>query len=413
MSYIGQLDKNSYVIATGGGLKAQSQNSRMKIAVQKGFIFRGITSTSAASFNALAWIEQPGIAGIEKAEMIWHTYLTSASKIYRPRQAYEEFCELAARLKKNRPHSPFHAHSGGLGEATRDCFIQVWRVAQAFWTLGVKIPVAVNHFRRNINILSRMESSSETVRLEKRPPHAESFDWSSITPFLDLSPFLTTLKPLFDYEKIIKSPINWNILAARERDMRRTIFSNRDFSNFDAMPPEQRSEAFETVFNYTVASAALRNYFSHVLIRGEWYVDGGIVDPLPFREAFASGCKTIFVFWNPHRIARHKTVHVANNLKDVAEGIVLSDIYTSLYNHAKEKMYSAWREAKIRHVDFFITRPKSWHPDIDFLKISPEAMKYQDKDGTEVMEELFENPDRYNLRLMDRNRLEEYLENEI
>ncbi|MBI2122407.1 MAG: hypothetical protein HYT98_04820 [Candidatus Sungbacteria bacterium] len=411
MSSLDRIDKNSYWIATGGGAKVQSQISRMKVAAQKGFIAEGITSTSAASFTALALVEQPGMAGIEKAEWIWHTHITSASKIYQLRPSYHL---MLFNLLENRPHSPFHDHPGGLREAAADCLTQVKHLGRSVWLLFGKIPATLLYLWLNTDVsLDEPIPHAKGRGIEKLRSHSGTFDWNSVTPFLDISPLVTVLKPLIDYEKVIRSSINWNILAAREKDMHRVIFSNRDFCDINAASPEQRKEIFETVFNYTVASAALRNYFEHVWIRGEWYVDGGIVDPLPFREAFASGCKTIFVFWNPHRIARRVLVSASNNLKDAAERIALEDIYTSLYNHAKEKMYSAWREAKIRHVDFFITRPKSWHPEIDFLKISPEAMKFQDKDGTEAMEELFDNPDRYNLRLMSRDRLEEYLENEI
>lgn len=412
MLALDRIDKRSYWIMTGGGAKVYSQIPRMKVAARSGFYPHGITSTSAASFTALALVEQPGMAGIEKAEWIWNTHITSESKIYQLRPSYHS---ILANLIENRPHSPFHHHSGGIREAAVDCWIQAKRLSHSLWLLGIKIPATFIYLWFSTDVtLDGPIPHARGKGIDKLRSRGGTFDWNSVTPFFDISPLLTVLKPLLDYEKIIKSPINWNILAARERDMRRVIFSNRDFVDIDVMTLDQRKEIFETLFNYTAASAALRNYFEHVLIRGEWYVDGGIVDPLPFREAFASGCKTIFVFWNPHWISRRvSSVSSSGNIKDTLERIALDDIYTSLYNYAKEKMYSAWREAKIRHVDFFIIRPKSWHPEIDFLKISSEAMKYQDKDGAEVMEELFDNPDRYNLRLMNRDRLEEYLENEI
>lgn len=100
--------------------------------------------------------------------------------------------------------------------------------------------------------------------------------------------FLLNNKPLknlvaeIDAEKIIQSPIQLDIVTVNLISGKEKIFSNRNIS------PEIFKQAL-------VASTALPGIFPSEIINNETFIDGGMINPLPIRNAIDADCDTVIV----------------------------------------------------------------------------------------------------------------------
>lgn len=89
-----------------------------------------------------------------------------------------------------------------------------------------------------------------------------------------------------DFNAVVKSPIEFQVVTQNKTSRLQTVFSNRD--------PEIQARP-EILAQATLASNSISGFFPPIMINGEKHSDG---DVMKLSEAVRAGCHTIFIFNN-------------------------------------------------------------------------------------------------------------------
>lgn len=367
------------VILCGGGCKGVIQPFCLRVLARHGFPIHYLRTNSVGSYNGMGIVEQPGLEGIENTIRIWKEHMNVPQKIYKLHPILEKKLAL---LIKELPHSPFHHHES-FRELISDFGTQTEHmiVALLFWWRAGKFllrslgNVELDHPR----LTPEMESSLFYL--------FERFGISDAPAFFDPTPLLTTLNREIDFDKVIRSSIDWHIGVRRFEDNAKMTFSNYEFAGHD--PRLCKTLLFQRI----LASAALYPWFemAELSTGGQkfHFIDGDIADPVPIYDAFDAGCETVFVLLNiPEVYSR------PSNLIEAALE------FTNVVNREliNERIRHAQRRAKAEGRNLFVIRPKSLHPDLGLLSISSQAIEFHERQETEATEEYVACLNGHNLR---------------
>ena len=389
---------NILFVFCGGGCKAVIQAVAAAELVGAGFCPTHIVSSSAGTCNALGFVETPGIDGAEKTLRIWEDYITSPEAIY---EIHPFLREKLARLLGVVPQA-----TQGLGPS--GSILHDLRRAIKFlplvMSLCVRMPLRAAG--RTVSFLFRLMDTFSSPhkffrRLVQSPEIQEMFneidtyfDFKRMKAFFDPFPILARLDEQIDLQKVLASPIVWNIITERYEDGATVVFSNKDPDLAVDESENLRSQkaAHDLFFTRIRASMALYPLFEMVEMNGSRYLDADLANPLPVEEAFSVGCDTVFILLNVPR----KSVRVEPHpLRDLLE---LNDILRLTERYIHHRLKEAQVKAKESGVNLFVIRPDDIPSGLGLLEIDSKAIEYVKNHERKRMREYLENLDAHNLR---------------
>ena len=295
---------NILFVFCGGGCKAVIQAVAVAELVNAGLTPAHIVSSSAGTCNALAFVENPGVVGAEKAVRIWEEYITSPESIYEVHPFVRE--KLAHLLGV----VPQVTHGLGPSGSILHDLRRAIKFLPLVMSLCVRMPFRVAG--RTVSFVFRLMDSFEPPhksfrRLVQAPEIQETFDeldkyfeFKRMKALLDPFPLLARLAEQIDLQKVLASPIVLHILAERYEDGATVVFSNKDPDlAMDGSEDMRNQKAKHDLFFKRVrASMAIYPLFEMVEMNGYRYLDADLANPLPVEEAFSVGCDTVFMFLN-------------------------------------------------------------------------------------------------------------------
>ena len=120
------------------------------------------------------------------------------------------------------------------------------------------------------------------------------FNMRSSSLFGNQRAFNLLIKDL-DFQALVDSPVEFQIITAREATKTRKVFSNRD---------EKIKKDPSQLGKILLASIGLPGFLPPVLVNGEWHSDGNV---FKLSEAIRAKCDTIFIFLNhPITVEEHE-----------------------------------------------------------------------------------------------------------
>ena len=377
----------------GGGCKAVMQAYTAAELVHAGFHPTHIISSSAGTCNALGFVETPGPEGAEKTLRIWEEYINCPEAIY---EFHPFLREKVASLLGVAPHT---TRSGApSGSALRDVKKAI-EVLPGLLSLCVRIPfrVASRTVSFALRILDTFASPHKSFRRLVHAPEIQEtieevsnyFELHRMKAFLDPLPLLGRLAEKIDLQKVLASPIVWNILAERYEDGATVVFSNKDR---DLAEGKSQRARHDLLFKRLRASMALYPLFEMVEIGGYRYLDADLANPLPVDEAFRTGCDTIFILLN----VPQQTVRVEPYpLRDLVELSVLMRL-NERYIH--QRVREAQMKAKERGVNLFVIRPEDIPQGLGLLSIDEKVIQFVRDRERRHMRDYLANLESHNLR---------------
>ena len=126
------------------------------------------------------------------------------------------------------------------------------------------------------------------------------------------------------------------------------------------------------------AATALVPFFEPVKIGESYFCDVGTVNPFPAEHAFDAGCDTVFAFVKNYDRIPPTPVHILDRWAKETE-IHTGNVFKLFYEKARAR---ADKEQK----HLYLIMPQPPHPDLRFLGISPEAIRYTIATETLAME---------------------------
>ncbi|MGQ0810620.1 MAG: patatin-like phospholipase family protein, partial [Nitrospiraceae bacterium] len=389
---------NILFVFCGGGCRAIMQAVAAAELVRAGFTPTHIVSSSAGTCNALGFVENPGIVGAEKTLRIWEEYITSPEAIY---EIHPFLREKVGRLLGIVPQVTRDDGSSGsvFYEARR-----TMKFASMIISLAFRVPLrlvapTVDLALRLIDALKSPQKSLRRFVLEPEFQQAvdqvhKYLELDRMRAFLDPFPLLARLAEQIDLQKVLASPIVWNILAERYEDGATVVFSNRDpdLAMDGSEDPRSLKAKHDRFFKEVRASMALYPLFEMVEIDGYRYLDADLANPLPIEVAFRSGCETVFIFLTVPK----ETVRIQPYpLRDLFE---LNGLMRVSQRYIHQRIREAQVKAKELGVNLFVIRPDDIPPGLGLLEIDNKVIDLVKNREQRYMREYLANLDAHNLR---------------
>jgi len=389
---------NILFVFCGGGCKAVIQAVAAAELVNAGLIPTHIMSSSAGTCNALGFVENPGIVGAEKTLRIWEEYITSPEAIY---EVHPFVREKLARLLGVVPRV---THGWGPSGSILHDLRRAIKFLPLVMSFCVHMPFRVAG--RTVSFIFRLmdtfESQHKSFRRLVQSPEIQQafnevdkyFELKRMKAFLDPFPLLARLGEQIDLQKVLTSPIVWNIITERYEDGATVLFSNKDPDlAMDGSEDLRGQKAKHDLFFKRIrASMALYPLFEMVEINGYRYLDADLANPLPVEEAFSCGCDTVFVLLNLPR----KSVRVEPHpLRDLVE---LNDLLRLNERYIHHRLKEAQVRAKELGVNLFVIRPDEIPPGLGLLEIDSKVIEFVKTNEQKRMKEYLANLDTHNLR---------------
>ena len=220
------------------------------------------------------------------------------------------------------------------------------------------------------------------------------FEFKRMKAFLDPFPLLARLGEQIDLQKVLTSPIDWNIITERYEDGATVVFSNKDpdlamDGSEDIRIQKTKHDLF---FKRIRASMALYPLFEMVEIDGYRYLDADLANPLPVEEAFSFGCNTVFIFLNVPR----KSIRVdPHPLRDLLE---LNDLLRLSEQYIQHRLKEAQVKAKELGVNLFVISPDEIPPGLGLLEIDGKVIEFVKNHERRRMKEYLADLEAHNLR---------------
>ncbi len=389
---------NILFVFCGGGCKAVIQAVAVAELVNAGLTPAHIVSSSAGTCNALAFVENPGVVGAEKAVRIWEEYITSPESIYEVHPFVRE--KLAHLLGV----VPQVTHGLGPSGSILHDLRRAIKFLPLVMSLCVRMPFRVAG--RTVSFVFRLMDSFEPPhksfrRLVQAPEIQETFDeldkyfeFKRMKALLDPFPLLARLAEQIDLQKVLASPIVLHILAERYEDGATVVFSNKDPDlAMDGSEDMRNQKAKHDLFFKRVrASMAIYPLFEMVEMNGYRYLDADLANPLPVEEAFSVGCDTVFMFLNtPEKNVRVEP-YPLRDFMELNNRLRLNERY--IHYRVKE----AQVKAKNMGVNLFVIRPDEIPAGLGLLEIDSKVIEFVKTHERQRMKEYLENLDSHNLR---------------
>ncbi|HEY7532346.1 MAG TPA: hypothetical protein VH681_06120, partial [Nitrospiraceae bacterium] len=251
-------------------------------------------------------------------------------------------------------------------------------------------------------LMDTFESQHKSFRrLVQAPEIQETFDevnkyfeLKRMKAFLDPFPLLARLGEQIDLQKVLTSPIVWNIITERYEDGSTVVFSNRDPDvAMDGSEDTRAQKAKHDLFFKRIrASMALYPLFEMVEINGGRYLDADLANPLPVEEAFGCGCDTVFILLNLPRKSVRVEPHPLRDLLELNDLLRLNERY--IHHRVKE----AQVKAKELGVNLFVIRPDEIPPGLGLLEIDSKVIEFVKNHEQKRVKEFLANLDAHNLR---------------
>jgi len=389
---------NILFVFCGGGCKAVIQAVAAAELVNAGLTPTHIVSSSAGTCNALAFVENPGVVGAEKALRIWEEHITSPEAIY---DVHPFLREKLARLLGVVPQV---THGLGASGSILHDFRRATKFLPLVMSFCVLMPFRVAG--RTVSFVFRLMDAFASPqrsfrRLMQAPEIQEAldemdkyFEFNRMKAFLDPFPLLTKLAEQIDLQKVLTSPIVWHILAERYEDGSTVVFSNKDSDLvMDGSEDARSRKAKHALFFSRIrASMALYPLFEMVELDGYRYLDADLANPLPVEEAFSVGCDTVFMFLNVPRKSVRIEPHPLRDLVELNFRLRLNERY--IHHRVKE----AQAKAKERGVNLFVIRPDELPPELGLLEIDSKVIEFVKNHERQRMKEYVASLDTHNLR---------------
>lgn len=377
------------IVLAGGGCKGITQLFRLRalnrFLESRDMRIHYIVASSVGVYNLLALAEQPGAEGIEKGIRIWKEHINSVEKVYKYHPILEK---KGAELIKQLPRLPLHHHES-FRALFEDFLLQGKNLSQLLLFFFWRLPRTFFSVFKNIS-LDRPQLTPEVETMINRLLH----DYIGITDLkalYDPSPLIATLQREIDFQKVVESSYEWQIIAERFEDDKKVIFSKSDFVGLDARVLKIK------ILERFLACAALYPFFEMVELEQSdgtraHHIDGDVADPAPILHAFRTGCDAVFVFLNaPEKYPKPK--HVGEGLWELY-GILTRSL---IKRNIVEAQFFAKQEKK----DLFVSRPIALHENLGLLNINPVAIEIHERQDEAAMEEYLQNLDAHNLRFAD------------
>lgn len=389
---------NSLFVFGGGGCKAIIQAVMAAELVQAGFHPTHIVSSSAGTCNALGFVENPGAVGAEKTLRIWEDYINSPDAIY---EIHPFLREKLARLLGVVPQvTQGWGPSGSILHDVRRAI----KFLPLVLSFCVRMPFRVAG--RTVSFLFRLmdafASPHKSFRRLAQAPEIQAtfdevntyFEFKQMKAFLDPFPLLTRLAEQIDLQKVLASPIVWNIVAERYEDGATVVFSNKDQDLVMAEHEDGPSlKAKQDLFMKRIrASMALYPLFELVEIDGDRYLDADLANPLPVEEIFRCGCDTVFVFLNMPRQSVRVEPYPLRDLLELDAFLRLNERYT------RQCLKEAQAKAKELGVNLFVFSPDEIPAGLGLLEIDRKVIEYVKNHERKRMKDYLANLDAHNLR---------------
>lgn len=389
---------NIQFVFCGGGCKAVIQAVAAAELVQAGFCPTHIASSSAGTCNALGFVETPGIGGAEKTLRIWEEYITSPEAIYEVHPFLRE--KLASLLGIVPQVTQGWGASGSVLHDVRRAITFFPLVM----SLCVRMPLRMAG--RTVSFVFRLMdtfgSPHKSFRRLVQAPEIQQtfsevdkyFELKRMKAFLDPFPLLTRLAEQIDLQKVLASPIVWNIITERYEDGATVLFSNKDpdLAVDESEDARTQKAKHARLFTRIRASMALYPLFEMVEIDGHRYLDADLANPLPVEVVFGSGCDTVFIFLNvPQQAIRVEPYP----LRDLVELNVLMRM-NERYIH--QRVREAQAKAKELGVNLFVIRPEDIPPGLGLLEIDSKVIEFVKYRERRRMKEYLANLEGHNLR---------------
>ncbi len=388
---------NTLFVFCGGGCRAIMQAVAAAELVRAGITPTHIVSSSAGTCNALAFVENPGIAGAEKTLRIWEEYITSPEAIY---EIHPFLREKVARFL------------GIVPQVTRDdsasgsVFYEVRRTMKfvsMIISLALRVPLRL--VARTVDLALRLidalRSPQKSLRhfvlepeIQQAVDHVHKYlELDRMRAFLDPFPLLARLAEQINLQKVLASPIVWNILAERYEDGETVVFSNKDpdVALDGSEDPRSLKAKYDRFFKEVRASMALYPLFEMVEIDGYRYLDADLGNPLPVEVAFRSGCETVFIFLTvPKEMVRIQP----HPLRDLFE---LNGLMRVSQRYIHQRIREAQVKAKELGVNLFVIQPHEIPPGLGLLEIDSKVIEFVKTHERTRMKAYLENLDAHNL----------------
>jgi predicted patatin/cPLA2 family phospholipase len=389
---------NILFVFCGGGCKAVIQAVAAAELVNAGLTPTHIVSSSAGTCNALAFVENPGVVGAEKALRIWEEHITSPEAVY---DVHPFLREKLARLLGVFPEA---THGWGPSESVFHDLRRTIKFLPLVMSFCVRMPFRVAG--RTVSFVFRLMDAfafrhKSFRRLMQAPEIQEAFDemdkyfeFRRMKAFLDPFPLLTRLGEQFDLQKVLTSPIVWHILAERYEDGSTVVFSNKDsdLAMDGSEDARSRKAKHDLFFSRIRASMALYPLFEMVELDGYRYLDADLANPLPVEEAFSVGCDTVFMFLNVPQKSVRVEPHPLQDLVELNFRLRLNERY--IHHRVKE----AQAKAKERGVNLFVIRPDEIPAGLGLLEIDSKVIEFVKNHERQRMKEYLASLDTHNLR---------------
>lgn len=389
---------NILFVFCGGGCKAVIQAVAAAELVNAGLMPTHIMSSSAGTCNALGFVENPGAVGAAKTLRIWEEYITSPEAIYEVhpflREKLVRLLEIVPRVTQ--------------GWGPRGSILHDLRRAIKFLPLVMsfcaRMPfrVAGHTVSFVFRLMDMFESQHRSFRRLVQAPEVqeafnavdEYFELKRMKAFLDPFPLLARLGEQIDMQKVLTSPVVWNVITERYEDGATVLFSNKDpdlamDGSEDTRGQKTKHDLF---FKRIRASMALYPLFEMVEMDGYRYLDSDLANPLPVEEAFSIGCDTIFILLNVPR----KSVRVEPHpLRDLLE---LNDLLRLNERYINHRVKEAQVKAKELGINLFVIRPDEIPAGLGLLEIDRKVIDFVKKQEQKRMKTYLADLDAHNLR---------------
>ncbi len=389
---------NILFVFCGGGCKAVIQAVAATELVRAGFTPTHIVSSSAGTCNALGFVENPGLVGAENTVRIWEEYITSPEAIY---EIHPFLRDKVTKLLGFVPRVSRDTRSS-------DSFLHSVRRTMRFLSLvlGLALRMPLQYAHRMVDVVLHLNdalaSPHKSFRRFVLEPEIQKifeevnqyFELDRMRAFLDPFPLLARLAEQIDLQKVLTSPITWNIVAERYEDGATVIFSNKDRELAVDVGDDARSlkVKHDRFFKSVRASMALYPLFEMVEIDGYRYLDADMANPLPIECIFGPACETVFIFLNvPEKVVRVEPYP----LRDLFELKVLMRV-NERYIH--QRIREAQARAKEAGVNLFVIRPDDIPSGLGLLDINRKVIDHIRTREQRHMREYLANLEAHNLR---------------
>jgi len=369
-----ELGRIGFLLGGGGCAEGLPQAVQIQEFWKAGIRPDYIAAFSVGVFNAL---------DLENALHVWEGHFDNPWAIYDLNPDIKKFL---LNIYKSIPEPLLRKHKGSF-DLWSDWYKYKKKKYKNFKELWIDI--------RNLKSYAKQIVSSLPILPENTGPSSKDlapflqnlitlireFELNKVESFFEPSPLIKTLSEVLDFERIFERKTALHIFArswskdyifscGEDLSRRATKLISENYRIYRLESPKELLLA-------TMASSAIRPFFSPVCINGTAFWDSGIVNPYPIECAMDAECDTIFAF-----IKNHKEKNGGD--LDIFSGLVESSDEAARRRFLDQQKMARLREKLGGRKPHMIVKPAPLHPDLDLLWISPVAMEYTIKTEREA-----------------------------